>query len=285
MSSGKEKMKKYEEALKKTAIPTTRVNGSGKVDIKGIGRVHISGSGFLSPEEIRISGSGHLPGGIKVGKLGCSGSVAVDGDIEAEEMRFSGSASIAGNLKAKSLSASGSISIGGKTRGSMMRFSGSCKMLGGVELEDTLQAHGAIRVYGDVKAQRRVELHGRFIIDGKIITKDFEAELARRESRVRNGIEAVNVEIRKRGVEGLVIFGIPFFGFISRRGFLTTSSIKAKERVFIENVSCNDVYGKDVFIGEGCTIKGKVLYSREVSVHPKAKLASPPEKIEGESGL
>jgi len=279
MSSGKEKMKEYENALKKTSIPTTRVSGSGKVNIEGIGEVRISGSGFVSPEEIRISGSGHLPGGIKVGKLGCSGSVIVDGDVEAEEMRFSGSASIAGNVTAKKLSASGSFSTGGNARGGIMQFSGACRIIGRVELNDALQAHGSIRVYGDIKAQRLVELHGRFIIDGKIVTENFDAELARRESRVRNGIEAMNVEIRKREVEGIVILGIPIFGFISRKGMLRTSNITAKGSVFIENVSCDNVTGRDVVIGKGCFVKGKVRYSREVSVHPKARLTNPPEKI------
>lgn len=279
MSSGKEKMKEYEEALKKTAIPTARVSGSGKVYIEGIGEVFISGSGFVSPEEIRISGSGRLPGGIKVGKLSCSGSVVIEGDIEAEEIRFSGSASIAGNVTAKTLSASGSFSAEGNSRGRTMCFSGSCRILGEVELEDSLQASGALRVSGDLKARRNVKLHGRFTVGGKVVTENFEAELAQQESRVRKGIKAVNVEVRKREFKGIVIFGIPVFGWFSRKGKLSTSDITAKERVFIENVYCDNVSGKDIVIGEGCVIRGKVEYSGEISVHKNAKLAYPPEKI------
>lgn len=280
MKSGKDKMREYEEAFKKTAIPTTRVSGSGKVHIEGIGEVFISGSGFVSPEEIRISGSGRLPGGIKVGKLSCSGSVTVDGDIEAEETRFSGSASIAGNVTAKTLSASGSFLAEGNARGGAMRFSGSCRILGEVELEDFLQASGSLRVSGDVKARHSVELHGRFTVGGKVVTENFEAELARQESRIRRGIEAVNVEIRKREFRGLVVFGIPVFGWFSRKGKLSTSDITAKGKVFIENVYCENVTGKDVIIGEGCIIKGKVKYSGEISVHQNAKLAHAPEKNE-----
>lgn len=272
-------MEAYEKMLKKTAIPTTRVSGSGKVNIEGIGEVHISGSGFVSPEEIRISGSGRLPGGIKVGRLSCSGSVSVDGDVEAEEMRFSGSASIDGNITAKQLKASGSFSAGGKAKGNSMHFSGSCRIFGEVELDDELQAYGSLRVLGNIKAKRRIELHGRFLINGKVVTDEFEAELGRWESRIRNGVEAINVEIRKREFEGIVIFGIPIFGIFSKRkGKLTTSDITAKERVFIENVSCNNVIGKYVVIGEGCEIKGKVKYSDKVSIHPKARLTVPPEK-------
>ncbi len=276
--SGEEKMREYEKRLIETAIPTTRVSGSGKVHIEGIGDIRISGSGFVSPEEIKISGSGSLPGGIKVGRISCSGSVSIEGSAEAEEMSFSGSASVAGDAKAKSLSASGSFSADGEVKGSLMKTAGSCKIGRGIELEDVLRAHGSLKVLGDVKAKNMVEIHGRFDVNGKIITSDFEAELSKSESHVRNGIEAINVSVKKRGVEGLVLFGIPIFGRILRDGKLYTTDIVAEGKVYLENVSCNNVYGKDVTIGEGCTVKGKVKYSESISVHPKAKVANPPEK-------
>jgi predicted acyltransferase (DUF342 family) len=281
MSRGEEKMKQYEKMLKRTILPTTRVSGSGKVKVEGIGEVHISGSGYVSPEEIKISGSGRLPGGIKVGRLKCSGSISVDGDVEAEEMHFSGSAVIAGNVTAKRLKASGSFSAEGGAKGDLLVFSGSCRILGGVESNDTLRAHGSLRVLGDINARHRVELHGRFVVDGKIVTREFEAELGRWESHIKSGLEAINVEVKKREFEGIVIFGIPVFGIFSKgKGRISTTDIIAKGRVFIENVTCNNVTGRDVIIGEDCEIKGKVKYSGEVSIHPKARLTNPPEKIE-----
>ncbi|MDI6904687.1 MAG: hypothetical protein QMD13_04250 [Candidatus Bathyarchaeia archaeon] len=276
--SGKERMREYEKMLIETAIPTTRVSGSGKVHIEGIGDIRISGSGSVSSEEIKISGSGSIPGGIKVGRISCSGSVSIEGSAEAEEMCFSGSASVAGDEKAKSLSASGSFSVGGEVKGSLMKVAGSCKVGKKVELEDALRVHGSLKVLGDVKAKNTVELHGRFDVNGKIITENFEAELNRLESHVRKGIEAVNVSVKKKGVEGLVLFGIPIFGRILRNGKFYTTDIVAKGRVYMENVCCDNVYGRDVTIGEGCVIKGKVKYLESISVHPKAKLANPPEK-------
>lgn len=271
-------MRKYEKRLRETAIPTTRVSGSGRVHIEGIGDIRISGSGFVSPEEIKISGSGSLPGGIKVGRIGCAGSISIEGDAEAEEMSFSGSASIAGDAKAKSLSASGSFSVGGEVKGSSMKAAGSCKVCKRVELEDTLSAHGSLKVLGDVKAKRTVEFHGTFDVDGKVVTENFEAELSRHESHVRDRIDAVNLSVKKRGVEGIVLFGVPILGRIVRDGKLYTTDIVAKEKVYLENVCCENVSGKDVTIGEGCIIKGKVNYSGSISVHPAAKLANPPEK-------
>lgn len=80
-------MKEYEKKLRETAIPSTRVSGSGKVHIEGIGDLRISGSGVVSSEKI-IRGSGSLPDGLKVRRVSCAGSVSIEGDVEAEEMSF-----------------------------------------------------------------------------------------------------------------------------------------------------------------------------------------------------
>ncbi|RLI42195.1 hypothetical protein DRO69_10660 [Candidatus Bathyarchaeota archaeon] len=275
--SGKERMKEYEKKLCEMKIPTTKVSGSGKVHIEGIGNIQISGSGFISPEEIRISGSGRLPGGLNVGRITCSGSVSIGGNIEAEEIKISGSGSIVGNVRTKAFSAAGSVSINGWVKGSVMKVAGSCTIGGAAELTNTLRAHGSLKVLGDVKAKSLVELHGSFDIDGKVITENFDAELRRSDSHIKNGIEAVNVSVKKKEVEGLVIFGFPILGRIFRSGKLYTTNIKGEE-VHLENVSCQDICGKNVIIGEGCIIKGKVKYSKFISVNSEANLANPPEK-------
>ena len=276
--SGEERMSEYEKRLRETAIPTTHVSGSGRVHIEGIGDIRISGSGFVSPEEIKISGSGSLPGGIKSRRISCAGSVLIEGDAEAEEMSFSGSGSIAGGAKTKVLSASGSLSIGGEVKGSLMKVAGSVKVGKRIELKDALRVHGSLKVLGDVEAKNMVELYGRFDVSGKVTTETFEAELSRLESHVQNGIEVINVSVKKKGVEGLVLFGIPIIGRILRDGKLYTTDIVAKERVHLENVCCDNVSGKDVTLGEGCIIKGIVKYSETISVHPEAKLSNPPKK-------
>jgi cytoskeletal protein CcmA (bactofilin family) len=278
--SGEERMREYEKRLRETTIPTTRVSGSGKVNIPGIGEMRISGSGYVSPEEIRISGSGYLPGGIKVGQIRCSGSVSIGGDIIADEMRFSGSASVAGSVHSKSLSASGSFKAEGDAEGGSMRFSGSCKIGNDIRLEDSLIAHGSLRVLGNVTVQRLVELNGCFDVSGKLTTSDFKAELSRSRSHIKNGVQADYVDVRKRRkVEGFVLFGFPIFGRRFREGKLSTTDIVGKEEVYLENVFCDNVSGKDVTIGEGCEIKGKVSYSDTIEVHPSAKLSNPPEKV------
>lgn len=75
-----------------------------------------------------------------------------------------------------------------------------------------------------------------------------------------------------------MVFGVPILRRIVRDGKLYTTDIVAKGTIYLENVCCENVSGKDVTIGEGCIIKGKVKYSESISVHPAAKLANPPEK-------
>jgi cytoskeletal protein CcmA (bactofilin family) len=277
--SGEEKMKAYERKLREAvSIPTTHVSGSGKVHIEGIGEVHIAGSGFVSQEEIRIFGAGSLPGGLKVQRIQSAGGVIIRGDIEAEDIDFSGEASVRGNVTTKKLTVSGSLIVDEKVKGDLMRSAGSCKVGKGIDLEDTLRTCGSLRVFGDVKAVNAVTLHGEFDVKGKVTTKDFEAELSRSESHVYEGIQAVNVNIRKRRAEGIVILGVPILSRFFHEGKLHTTDIVAEETVNLENVFCDNIQGRDVAIGKGCIVNGKVQYSKSISVHPSAKIVHPPEK-------
>lgn len=273
---GDERLRRYEKSLREAAIPTTSVRGSGRVNIPGIGEIRISGSGHISPEEIRVSGSGHLPGGFKVGRIRSSGSASIGGDIEADEMDFSGSASIMGSVFSERLTASGSFKADGGARGGSMRFSGSCRIRDEVELGDSLVVHGSFMVSGDVNAQNLVELDGSYDIGGKLTTSTFKSELSQRRSHVEKGIQADYVDVRKgRKVKGLVLFGRRL-----REGELHTTDIVGRQRVYLENVHCDNVTGKDVVMGEGCEVRGKVRYSGTVEVHPKANITNPPEKVD-----
>lgn len=278
---GEERMTEYEKGLRMTEIPATHVIGSGRVNIPGIGEIRISGTGCVSSEEIRVSGSGRLPGGIKVGSVKGAGSISVGGDIEANEMHFSGSASIMGSVRAASLTASGSFRADGGATGGSMRVSGSCKIGDEVQLGDSLVANGSLSVQGDVDAGELVELDGCFDIDGKLTTSTFRVELSRSESYIREGIQADHVDVRKAdGPEDFVLFGLPISEGGVREGELITTDIVGREEVYLENVRCDNVTGKDVTIGEGCEIRGRVRYSGTIEVHPEARIQNPPERVD-----
>jgi cytoskeletal protein CcmA (bactofilin family) len=281
--SGEEKRKEYEKRLQGAeGIPTTHISGSGKVHVEGKGDIRISGSGYVSPEEIKISGSGKLPGGLKVKAVRCSGSVSVEGDIEADDMSLSGSASVDGRVTAKTLSCAGSFSVHGEVKADLLETTGSFRAGNGVELGDTLRAAGSVRVGGNIRAKNLVSVRGFIDVDGKVVADRFEVRLGRgdrSESQVLGGVQAVNVIVKKKDTSGMTIFNLPLLRRLFPEGRLHTTDIAAEGKVFLENVSCDNVRGRDVTIVEGCTIRGKVSYSGTVSVHSSARLAFSPEKM------
>jgi len=264
-----------EEISSDKVLPTSRVSGAGKIHVNGLGDITIAGSGHVSPGRIKIAGSGRLPGGIKVDEVSSAGSIDVGGDLTAQNAAFSGSTTIDGNANIHTLTVSGSLNVRGRLDGFQTRSSGSLRIGNAAKLDDTLRVVGFLGVRGDVSAGNRVDFRGGFEIAGKVSTKSFEAELGRSESNVQNGISAVNVSVTK--ARGLLVFGL--LNQLFRRGRLYTTAIEATGSVQLVNVCCDDVFGKDVIIGEGCHIKGRIRYSNSLSVHPNAKLTAPPEKM------
>jgi cytoskeletal protein CcmA (bactofilin family) len=286
---GEDRLKEYEKKLAEaTRTETKHVSGSGRVRVEGIGDVYISGSGSVSPDEIRISGSGTIPGGLRTKRIACAGRVSIGGDVEAEEMRFSGFAEVQGSIGAKFLEASGTLAVGGEVKGSKVEVAGLFKAGKLINLDDALSVHGYLRASDDVNVERSVRLRGGFVIHGRVVTGSFEARLRgmewlkRLESHVENGIEAVNVDIRRSTDRGVTILGVPVLGRIFREGRLYTTDVVAKDRAYLENVTCDNVRGRVVVLGEGCEVRGKVEYSESVSTHPASKLGHAPEKVDTE---
>jgi cytoskeletal protein CcmA (bactofilin family) len=270
-----DKMDAYERALKRKRTVVIEGAGEGRT-WKGLS-IDVSGSGIISDEVIRVSGSARLPGGIKAKILHVSGSASIDGDVVAEEVKVSGSASADGVLEAGWLKISGSFKARG-LKGGSAKVSGSCLVDGTVALSGSLRASGSLKVMEDLSADESVVFQGAFNVNGKLKTKNLQVELHRSDCYVHGGIEATNVEVRRHESE------ISFLGFkIVRhrlRGRLFTPFVKASEKVCLENVVCDDVSGKDIEIGDGCEIKGTIQYSETVSIAPTAKVAKRPIKIE-----
>jgi hypothetical protein len=143
-----------------------------------------------------------------------------------------------------------------------------------------------LRVSNDVNVEKSVRLRGSFDIQGRVVTGIFDARLRRTEclkrpeSRVENGIEAVKVDVRKSTDRGKSILGTLVLARISRKGRMLTTDIMAIDRVYLENVTCNNVHGRVVDIGEGCKVRGKIQYLESVSTHPTSKIARAPEKVD-----
>jgi len=203
-----------------------------------------------------------------------SGSASIDGDITAKEMMISGSCSANGTVKTQKLEVSGSFDAE-ELKGGSAKISGSCSIKGRVTLEDFLKASGSIAVKGDLHAERSIFLAGKFDVKGMLKTGDLEVKLYKSDCHVDGGIEARNVEVT-RGKSELGLFILKLKR--RRSGYLYTPFIRASDRVYVENVICNEVSGRDVEIGDGCEVKGRIRYSRSIRIASTARVEKKPIK-------
>jgi cytoskeletal protein CcmA (bactofilin family) len=246
-------------------IPTTRIAGSGKINVPGYGAFKISGSGMISPEEIATSGSSVIPGGLKIGSIRTSGSSRVQGDITAETMKSSGSSQINGSLTCDELSSSGSLHIDGDMTLKYGKTSGSAKIDGKSNVEREFESSGSIGFGDDLVSQGRILYAGVMRGEGKVISQSFEARLSRDESYIKEGIEAEYINIQRSHEDW------------RNRGSLFTGDIIGDE-ILLENVECENVKGRKITILRGCHIKSMVEYSEKIEVDPDSKLDNEPEK-------
>jgi cytoskeletal protein CcmA (bactofilin family) len=248
-------------------IPTSKISGSGRLTVPGYGMFKISGSGKISPELIKTSGSSKIPGGLKVGEVKVSGSSTVEGDIETEYMVVSGSSKVEGNLTCEDLEKSGSIRIEGNLKCRTAQLSGSSKIGGSGVFEKELRNSGSIKFGDHVESEGHVRFSGSFDIQGKLTAKSFEAKIGRRESFITDGIEAEYIDIREHRENW------------RGEGVLITKDIVGDE-VYLEYVECDNVTGNKVTIGPGVWVKGNVEYKDTVQVHPKTRIETEPVQIE-----
>lgn len=259
-----EKLDEYEEALKK--LP----------------RVEISGSGRVSEEEVAVSGTGRIAADVEVRSVKASGSLKAEGRVKAEQIRVSGSASFLDYVEAGEARILGSASFKAGLTCKSLEVYGSCRVSDGLTAETRVKASGSLKVGGDLKSFGSVELRGVFDVDGRVEAKYFYAKLEGR-SRVGGGVEAEIVEVYGVPREtGFTLLGIDILGFRRRRGELHTPRVKAEGRVYVENVVCDTVEGSRVEVGRGCEVRGRVRYRDSIRVHPEAKLAYPPERVQGD---
>lgn len=248
-------------------IPTSKISGSGRLTVPGHGIFKISGSGRISPELIKTSGSSKIPGGLKVGEVKVSGSSTIEGDIEAEFIKVSGSARVEGSVTCEDIDKSGSLRVEKDLNCESAQFSGSTNIEGYGRFKNELLNSGSLKVGEDIESEGHIRFSGSISVDGRVTAKSFEGRLGRKDSHIREGIEADYIEIE------------PGRNNWRGEGYLVTTDIVGKD-ITLENVECDNVTGDKVTILAGCRIKGKIRYRESVKVDPGTKMESEPEKIE-----
>ena len=248
-------------------IPTSKISGSGRLTVPGYGVFRISGSGRISPEFIKTSGSSKIPGGLTVGEVKTSGSSTIEGDIEAEFIKISGSSSVEGSVACEDIEKSGSLRIEKDLNCKSAQLSGSTSVGGFGRFEKAMRSSGSIRFGEDIESEGVVRFSGTIQVDGSVTAKSFEGRLGRKESNIREGIEADYIDL--------------WPGRTNWRdeGYLVTTDIVGKE-IILENVDCHNVTGDKVRILSGCSVSGKIQYRESVEVAPGTRMENEPDKIE-----
>ena len=247
-------------------IPSITVTGSGSTKIPGFGAIKISGYGSLAPEEISIRGSSRIPGGLKVRDLKSSRSINFDGDITVDSAIVSGSIHVQGDLRCEELYKSGSLKVSNNLIAKFAKVKGSTKVRGKGLIEKMLDSRGSITFGDDLFSNGNIRCSGSIRVEGRVESKSFEARLGRDESRIRDGIKADRIEVRRDN------------HYMRNDVYLVTTDIVGCD-IVLENVICDNVEGNRVRILRGCHIKEKTRFREQVSVDPNSKLNSEPEKI------
>lgn len=240
--------------------------------------VKISGSGKVSGEEVSISGSGRILSDVTTRMFKVSGSAISEGRVKAEVVKISGSTTFSEDVEAIEVDISGSALFKSSIKCKFLKISGSCKVFRDVIAKDYLKLSGSINVGGSITSNGTIELRGGFRVNGNIEANRIYIDVRGR-SEVKGYIKAHDVEVIGKSEEsGIVLFGVTILGYKRKRGKLHASNIYAENIVRLENVICNNIEGSIVEIGSGCEIKGKIKYKDKITIHPEAKIVSPPEK-------
>lgn len=283
----REKFEKYEKELRRLKGVDIKVSGSSTVTIGHV-IVKISGSGRVTEEEIKISGSGSIIGSIRVDRIITSGSFSCDGDLEVDELHISGSCSISGTIKGRSLKTSGSCRIGQSLQASLIQTSGSL-FVGRDVIGEYIKTSGSFKA--ESVSAIDCEVYGNFKLKKVNCKGTFKAEISG-SCVIEEGIKAKDVNIRRafeRVGEGfrLVLFNITLIEVgrrgVRRLGELKTKYVEADNTVYIENTECDVVKGRIVTIGPKCTIRKRLEYTESYSIDLTSKILGEIVKIEESS--
>ncbi len=197
-------------------------------------------------EAVKVSGSARLAGDVRCTSLSVSGSFGGSGSITCSGgVHLSGSASIDGPISAGELKASGAFKCKG-LRGGDLRVAGAARVDGDME-GDSIRVSGSINCSGLVNADR-IEIH----IEGTCSAGSMGGS--------EIGIEA-------KPCSG----GLSRFFSKNRCGSMRVAESIEGDNIYLEQVTCPSVIGRNVTIGPGCRI-GSVQFSENVEISPDAQV-------------
>lgn len=238
--------------------------------------IKISGSGVIGGgeyEEIKISGSARIEGGVRCESFACSGSVHGEGGLEsAGDVRISGSAKVDGDLKGMDVHVSGSLKCRNLTGTDEVHVSGGAEINGDLKGGE-IHLSGGLRVKGGIEAED-FRMSGSLDCPGLLNAEHVEISLYRTSGAI-GAIGGSEVTVKKgqnMNGKGLLV-GLLNRGAARDAGTLTVRESIEADDVDLVNTHCPLVTGAHVVIGRGCRI-GTVRYRESLEIDPAAEVGS-----------
>ncbi len=241
---------KFEERMEEVGRRVREAIGQigPKVEAGGK-RIIIRAAGSVSPEGpieiLKCTGSGKVKSDLNAEVVRISGACKIDGTCETSTFHSSGSAAVASNLTAQEFHSSGSTAVGGDLRAQEIHSSGSLKVKGSILDAQEVHSSGALKVDQWVRAKEFNSAGGLAIGEG-IEAEEVKIKLSGTSKVPRIQARKIAVQQRKRA------------------GELMVDTIEGEE-IHLEGTRAKLVRGKDVRVGQFCTID--VVEAKELEVH------------------
>jgi len=214
--------------------------------------------------DAKVAGDGALSGGT-YGNITVNGAGSINGDIDCLTFKINGASTNTGRVVAQTMVVNGSATINGELQAGLLKVNGDTSVRDGAGVGQLI-VNGNCQVGGSV-ASHQVDLKGYLKVGGDLETDAFSGDGAFQIGGLLNaGLIDLRLHgpasAREIGGERVSVrlgsgWGSLFTFFADKR--LITDSVEA-DQVSLEYTTAKVVRGKDVTIGQGCSI-GLVEYA------------------------
>ncbi len=235
----------------------------GSIIAESVGTALSSTFGTVQFDEemVKVMGGADIHDDIKTKKVVVAGGADFFGTVEADYIKIAGSSEFHKDVIVnEGMKVAGSADFHGNIKGSgEVSFSGSSDVHGEIQIEGDLRITGSEVLHQSISA-KSVYLTGSFECKGDLTAKDTIEIKISESTKIEGNITGSTILIRPRR---------------DRRSLLETEDITG-DTVKLKGVICRNIKAKDLRIGPGCKVSGKVTYSSSCEVDPTAELESQP---------
>lgn len=213
--------------------------------------------------KVNVSGAGHITSDLECESLVISGSFVCEGAVKADSIRVDGTAEVRGDVIAQSAVVNGASHMRANFDVQKLKVAGAAeidKRLSGGQVN----VQGTLTVGGDCEVEL-FKASGAFSIGGLLSADTIDVKMYGRSKADEIGGESVSFRHMKRPIVDLAV----------ALGMTKATSLEVRivegDHVFLERAKVGTVRGRDVQIGDGCSVE-LVEYTGEFKQSGSAKV-------------